>query len=154
MMMLPDRGVGVAVLVNNGMTPLFAPHVLANYIFDRVCGKEPAPWLDRFREQRRTFVAQQEVDRRAGKAARRPATQPAMTSRIMPGTTNIQATAGSQSPMPKVNCTGRFAACPSRSRAGATIRSSCRRRLSRPAAYYPVGLSSHFLPTAKAISRV
>jgi CubicO group peptidase (beta-lactamase class C family) len=51
MMMLPDRGVGVAVLANNGMNPLFAPHILANYVFDRVCGKGPAPWLDRFRER-------------------------------------------------------------------------------------------------------
>jgi CubicO group peptidase (beta-lactamase class C family) len=76
MMMLPDRGVGVAVLANNGMVPLFAPHILANYVFDRVCGKEPAPWLERFRERRRKFVAQQDVDRQAAKASRRPATQP------------------------------------------------------------------------------
>jgi hypothetical protein len=33
--------------------------------------------------------------------------------------------------MPKANCAGRFAACPSRSRTGTTIRSSCRRHLSR-----------------------
>jgi CubicO group peptidase (beta-lactamase class C family) len=76
MMMLPDRGVGVAVLANSGLIPLFAPHILANYVFDRVCGKEPAPWLDRFRERRREFVAQQDVDRQAAKASRRPATQP------------------------------------------------------------------------------
>jgi CubicO group peptidase (beta-lactamase class C family) len=76
MMMLPDRGVGVAVLANNGMTPLFAPHILANYVFDHVCGKEPAPWLDRFRERRRKFVAEQDVHRQAGKVSRRPATQP------------------------------------------------------------------------------
>jgi CubicO group peptidase (beta-lactamase class C family) len=76
LMMLPDRGVGVAVLANNGMVPLFAPHILANYVFDRVCGKEPAPWLDRFRERRRKFVAQQDVDRQAGKAPRRRASQP------------------------------------------------------------------------------
>jgi CubicO group peptidase (beta-lactamase class C family) len=76
MMLLPDRGVGVAVLANNGMVPLFTPHILANYVFDRVCGKEPAPWLDRFRELRRKFAAQQDVDRQAGKASRRPATQP------------------------------------------------------------------------------
>ena len=76
MMMLPDRGVGVAVLTNQGMIPLFAPHLLANYVFDRVCGKEPAPWFDRFREQRRKFVAQRDVDRQAGSASRRSATQP------------------------------------------------------------------------------
>jgi CubicO group peptidase (beta-lactamase class C family) len=76
MMMMPDRGVGAAVLANIGMVPPFAPHILANYVFDRVCGKEPAPWLDRFRERRRKLVAQQDVDRQAAKAARRPATQP------------------------------------------------------------------------------
>jgi len=76
MMMLPDRGVGVGVLVNNGMSPLSAPHILANYVFDRVCGREPAPSLDRFREPRRKFLAQQDLDRKAGIASRRPATQP------------------------------------------------------------------------------
>jgi CubicO group peptidase (beta-lactamase class C family) len=76
MMMMPDRGVGVAVVANNGMVPLFAPHILANYVFDRVCGKEPAPWLDRFRERRRKLVAQQDAYRRARKTSRRPATQP------------------------------------------------------------------------------
>jgi CubicO group peptidase (beta-lactamase class C family) len=76
LMMLPDRGVGVGVLANAGMVPLFAPHLLANYVFDRVCGKEPAPWLDRFRERRRKFVRQRDVDRQAAKTSRRPATQP------------------------------------------------------------------------------
>jgi CubicO group peptidase (beta-lactamase class C family) len=76
MMLLPDRGVGVAVLANNGMTPLFAPHILANYVFDRVCGKEPAPWLDRFRKLRRKFLAQQDVDRQVAKAVRKPAIPP------------------------------------------------------------------------------
>jgi CubicO group peptidase (beta-lactamase class C family) len=76
MMMLPDRGVGVGVLANNGMVPLFAPHILANYVFDRVCGKEPAPWLDRFRESHRKFLAQQDLYRQAMKASRRPETQP------------------------------------------------------------------------------
>jgi CubicO group peptidase (beta-lactamase class C family) len=72
MMMMPDRGVGVAVLANNGMVPPFAPHILSNYVFDRVSGKEPAPWLDRFREGRR----HQDVIRQAEKASRRPATRP------------------------------------------------------------------------------
>jgi CubicO group peptidase (beta-lactamase class C family) len=85
MMMLPDRGVGVAVLANLGMTPLFAPHILANYVFDRVCGKEPAPWLDRFREQRRKFVAQQDADREVGNASRRPATQPSRDLSVYAG---------------------------------------------------------------------
>lgn len=76
MMMLPDRGVGVAVLANNGMTPILAPHILANYVFDRVCGKEPVPCFGHFREQRRNFVTQYEAWLQAGKAAPTPAIEP------------------------------------------------------------------------------
>jgi hypothetical protein len=47
------------------------PEILANYVFDRVCGKEPIPWLDRLRERRRKFVAPLEFDRQARKATRR-----------------------------------------------------------------------------------
>jgi CubicO group peptidase (beta-lactamase class C family) len=74
MAMLPERGVGVAVFTNRD--PSAVPEILANYVFDRVCGKEPIPWLDRYRERRRQFVAQLEIDRQARKAARRPDTRP------------------------------------------------------------------------------
>jgi hypothetical protein len=50
--------------------------IAANYVFDRVCGKEPLPWLDRLRELRRKFVAQLEIDRQARKATRRLNTRP------------------------------------------------------------------------------
>jgi hypothetical protein len=50
--------------------------MLANHVFDRVCGKEPIPWLDRYRERRRKLVAQLDVDRQARKATRRPNTRP------------------------------------------------------------------------------
>ena len=66
MTMLPDRGVGVAVFTNRDGSPV--PEILANYVFDRVCGKEPVPWLDRYRERRRKVVAQLDVDRQARKA--------------------------------------------------------------------------------------
>jgi CubicO group peptidase (beta-lactamase class C family) len=75
MMLSPDRAIGVAVLANLGMVPLSAPHVLANYVFDRMCGREPFPWLDRFRRQRRQIVAQIEADRRALEMTRRPSGQ-------------------------------------------------------------------------------
>jgi CubicO group peptidase (beta-lactamase class C family) len=74
MTMLPDRGVGVAVFTNRD--PSMVPEILANYLFDRVCGKEPIPWLDRLRERRRKFVAQLDVDRQAWKATRRLNTLP------------------------------------------------------------------------------
>src|SRR5215468_3483544 len=74
MAMLPDHGVCVAVFTNRD--PSAVPEMLANYVFDRVCGKEPIPWLDRFRERRRKFVAQLDIDRQAGKATRRLDTRP------------------------------------------------------------------------------
>jgi CubicO group peptidase (beta-lactamase class C family) len=74
MKMLPDRGVGVAVFTNR--TQSMAPEILANYVFDRACGREPIPWLDRLRERRRKFVAQLDVDRQARKATRRLNTRP------------------------------------------------------------------------------
>jgi CubicO group peptidase (beta-lactamase class C family) len=76
MTMLPNRGVGVAVFTNRDQSAV--PEILANYIFDRVCGKEPVPWLDRYRERRRKFVAQLDVDRRGSEsdAAARYAAQP------------------------------------------------------------------------------
>ncbi len=74
MTMLPDRGVGVAVFTNRNQSVV--PEILANYVFDRACGKDPIPWLDRLLERRRKFVAQLEVDRQARKATRRLNTRP------------------------------------------------------------------------------
>jgi len=74
MTMLPDRGVGVAVFTNRSQSVV--PDILANYVFDQVCGKEPIPWLDRLRERRRKFVAQLEIDRQARKATQRLNTRP------------------------------------------------------------------------------
>jgi len=74
MTMLPDRGVGVAVFTNRSQG--MVPEILANYVFDRVCGKEPISWLDRLRERRRKFVAQLDVDRQARKVTRRPNSRP------------------------------------------------------------------------------
>lgn len=51
-MLLPEREVGIAVLANLGMVPLFAPQILANYVFDLVCGREPLAWFERLRQQR------------------------------------------------------------------------------------------------------
>ncbi len=73
MTVLPDRGVGVAVFTNGNGLVL---EILANYVFDRVCGKELIPWLDRHRERRRKFVAQRDVDRQARNATRRQNTRP------------------------------------------------------------------------------
>jgi CubicO group peptidase (beta-lactamase class C family) len=74
MRMLPERGVGVAVFTNRDQSA--AIEIATNYVFDRACGKEPIPWFDRFREQRRKAVAQPEVDSAGAQsdaAARYPA---------------------------------------------------------------------------------
>jgi hypothetical protein len=39
MAMLPGHGVGVAVFTNRD--PSAVPEILANYVFDRVCGRDP-----------------------------------------------------------------------------------------------------------------
>ena len=74
MTMLPERGVGVAVFTNRDASPV--PDILTNYVFDRVCGRELVPWLDRHRERRRDAMAQLDADRQARKATRRANTRP------------------------------------------------------------------------------
>jgi CubicO group peptidase (beta-lactamase class C family) len=77
MTMLPDRDVGVAVFTNLDSNDVSdVPEILANYVFDRVCGKEPVPWFDRHRERRRKSLAQRDVDRQARTAIRRLDTRP------------------------------------------------------------------------------
>jgi CubicO group peptidase (beta-lactamase class C family) len=41
MTMLPDRGLGVAVFTNRN--PNSVTEIVANHVFDRVCGKDPIP---------------------------------------------------------------------------------------------------------------
>jgi CubicO group peptidase (beta-lactamase class C family) len=74
MSMLPERGIGVAVFTNRDPSPV--TDILTNFVFDRLCGKEPVPWFDRFRERRRKALAQLDVDRNARKAMRRANTRP------------------------------------------------------------------------------
>ena len=65
MTMLPDRAVGLAVFTNRN--PNAVPEILANYVFDRVCGKEPIPWLDLYRKRRRKLVRSSTLTARPGK---------------------------------------------------------------------------------------
>jgi hypothetical protein len=62
------------VLTNR--SPSAVPEILANYVFDRVCGRAPIHGLDHYRQRRRKFVAQLDVDRQAHKATRRLDTRP------------------------------------------------------------------------------
>jgi CubicO group peptidase (beta-lactamase class C family) len=74
MTMLPERGIGVAIFTNR--EPGAATDILTNFILDRLCGNEPVPWFDRYRERRRKYVAQLETDRQTRKAVRRSGTRP------------------------------------------------------------------------------
>ena len=74
MSMLPERGAGVAVFTNHASNPV--PEILTHFIFDRVCGREPVPWLERHRERYRKSLAQLDVDRQARKTLQRSNTRP------------------------------------------------------------------------------
>ena len=74
MQMMPGKNLGVAVFCNH--VPAATQTILINHVFDRICGNEPAPWLDRLRDLRRKSLAQQAVDEQTQKTARKPNTQP------------------------------------------------------------------------------
>ncbi len=69
MSLMPDRNLGVAVFCNRGGAPI--PGILINYVLDRICDKEPVPWLDRFRELRRKALTQQELDEQTRQTAKK-----------------------------------------------------------------------------------
>ncbi len=72
--MLPDRHLGVAILTNRAPSPV--PQLAALAVVDRISGKDPIPWLERFRTRRRQAVAQRQVDRQARDATRKPDAAP------------------------------------------------------------------------------
>jgi hypothetical protein len=71
---MPERGIGVAVFTNRDPSPV--PELLTHFIFDRLTGKEPVPWLERHLERRRQFLAQLESSRKARQATRREGASP------------------------------------------------------------------------------
>lgn len=74
MVMLPDRGVGAVILTNRTGSPV--TDIVSMAVFDRLCGKDPIPFLDRFRTRRRAFIAQRPADQQARRAARKSAAAP------------------------------------------------------------------------------
>jgi CubicO group peptidase (beta-lactamase class C family) len=69
MSMLPARRLGVVVLTNR--SPSAVTELLALTVFDRICGKEPISWIERFRARKRRFLERRRADRTAHEAARR-----------------------------------------------------------------------------------
>jgi CubicO group peptidase (beta-lactamase class C family) len=69
MVMLPDRRVGAAILTNRA--PSAVTDIVAWAVVDRLSGKDPTPWLQRFRDRKHQFVAQRAADRQAHRATRK-----------------------------------------------------------------------------------
>ena len=72
--MLPGRKLGVAVLTNRTGHPV--TNIITCAVFDRICGREPVPWFERFRERRHAFLATRVGQRAVRLAARKPDAPP------------------------------------------------------------------------------
>ena len=75
MTLVPDLGIGVAVLTNR--SPSDMPATLTWYIIDRLSDREPIDWRERFRKRRDKLLAQTQADRNAREKARHKNTRPA-----------------------------------------------------------------------------
>jgi Domain of unknown function (DUF3471)/Beta-lactamase len=75
MTLVPDFGIGVAVFTNR--SPSEVPTTLTWYIIDRLRGRDPVDWRERFRNQREEFIAHLQVDKDAREKARHKDTHPA-----------------------------------------------------------------------------
>ena len=74
MTLVPDFGIGVAVLTNR--SPSEVSTTLTWHIIDRLRGREPVDWRERFRKRREEMIAQMEVDKKAREKARHMNTRP------------------------------------------------------------------------------
>ena len=75
MTLVPDFGIGVAVFTNR--SPSEVPTTLTWYIIDRLRGRDPVGWRERFRKQREESVAHFQVDKDARAKAHHKDTNPA-----------------------------------------------------------------------------
>ena len=75
MTLVPEFGIGVAVFTNR--SPSEVPATLTWYIIDRLRGRDPVDWRERFRKQREEFIAHLHVDKDAKEKARHKDTHPA-----------------------------------------------------------------------------
>ena len=75
MTLVPDYGIGVAVLTNR--SPSEVPPTLTWYIIDRLRGREPVDWRERFRKRREELIAHMQADKDAREKARHTNTRPA-----------------------------------------------------------------------------
>ena len=73
--LVPDFGIGVAVLTNR--SPSEVPTALTCYIIDRLRGREPIDWRERFRKNREQLFAQMQASKVERERARHKHTRPA-----------------------------------------------------------------------------
>jgi CubicO group peptidase (beta-lactamase class C family) len=70
MSLMPDRRCGVTVLTNRAGNPVI--DIVTMAVLDHLCGRDQVPWIDRFRERRRAFIAHRPTDDAAKANRRRP----------------------------------------------------------------------------------
>ena len=75
MTLVPDFGIGVAVLTNRSPSEVLT--TLTWYIIDRLRGREPIDWRERVRKRREQAIAQMQADKNAREKARHANTRPA-----------------------------------------------------------------------------
>jgi hypothetical protein len=75
MTLVPDFGIGGSVLTNR--SPSEVPQMLTWLIIDRLRGREPVDWRERFRKRREDSIAHMQVDKNAWQKARHVSTRPA-----------------------------------------------------------------------------
>lgn len=75
MTLVPDFGIGVAVLTNR--SPSEVLRTLTWYIIDRMRGREPIEWRERFRKQREEGLAKMQADKNARDEVRHKNARPA-----------------------------------------------------------------------------
>ena len=75
MTLVPDFGIGVAVLTNRSPSEVLT--TLTWYIIDRLRGREPIDWRERFRKQREQALAQMQANKNAREKVRHKNTRPA-----------------------------------------------------------------------------
>lgn len=74
MSLLPERGIGVAVLTNHAASEV--AELLTFSAFDKLCGHEPIDWFGRFGDMRRKIVGQRKIDSIASGESHRTGTKP------------------------------------------------------------------------------
>jgi CubicO group peptidase (beta-lactamase class C family) len=75
MTLVPDFGIGVTVFTNR--SPSEVPWTLTLHIIDRLRGREPVEWRERFRKRRDEFLSHMQADKDAREKAHHANTRPA-----------------------------------------------------------------------------